>query len=130
MNYHVSDFVIRLKNATGAKRKKVVAPYSRLVKDIASVLVKEGFLESVKESVIDEKKVLEVTIRYQRRSSVLTGVSIFSKPSLRIYTNKGNISKLENKGRNTLVLSTNKGVMTGKEAQKKGVGGEILFEVW
>lgn len=130
MNYHVSDFVIRLKNAAAAKRKKVIVTYSSLTKEIAGVLVKEGFLESVKESMIDEKKVLEATIRYQRRSSVLTGVSIFSKPSLRVYTNKANISKLENKGRNTLVLSTNQGVMTGKEAQKKGVGGEILFEVW
>lgn len=130
MNHKVSDFIIRLKNASLAKRRKVILPYSRIAKDIAKVLVKEGFLESVKETKDEEAKTIEVEIKYRKRMPILSGVLIVSKPSLRVYVKAGNIGKIERRSRNTLILSTNSGIMTGKEAYKKGVGGELLFEIW
>lgn len=130
MNHLVSDSVTRIKNALMARRKEVRLPYSRLVKEIGKVLVKEKYLKNIKEEVEEGKKVLIATVQYERRIPVITDIAILSKPSLRLYADKAEIAKRERRGRHTFVLSTSKGVMTGKEAQKQGVGGELLFEVW
>lgn len=129
MTYQVSDFIIRIKNACLAKRHSLDLPYSKLNKEIGKVLVKEGFLENIKEKEISGKKTLEASIRYENRCPVLTEVEIVSKPSLRVYTKAKNVSR--RKGTLGMsILSTNLGVMTEKEAKKKGVGGEFLFRVW
>lgn len=130
MNHLVSDSITRIKNALMARRKEVRLPYSRLVKEIGNVLVKEKYLKNIKEEVEEEKKVLIATVQYERRIPVITDIAILSKPSLRLYADKAEIVRRERRGRHTVVLSTSKGVMTGKEAQKQGVGGELLFEVW
>ena len=130
MNYKIADFIIRIKNAASAKRHEVVLPYSNINEEIGKVLVKERFLEEIKEGEIDYKKVLIAKIAYEGRNPVLTDVSIESKPSLRVYSKKSAINETGKRGLNTAILSTNKGVMTGKEAWKKGVGGELLFKVW
>lgn len=130
MNYKVSDFVIRLKNAAMAKRREVVLPYSRLNHDIGKVLIKKRFLDDLKEDVVNEKKVLVVKINYENRSPVLTNVSIISKPSLRVYIGVSDIAKIERKRLSTVVISTSKGIMSGEEARKEGIGGEALFEIW
>lgn len=129
MNYQVSDLLIRIKNACLAKRKKTTLPYSRINKSIGKLLVKENFLEDLKEEIKDGKKVLVAQIRYERRSPVLNDVLIISKPSLRVYVSTKNISKTQ-RGLGVSVLSTNKGIMTGREAKKIGVGGELLFKIW
>ena len=125
-----TDFVIRLKNASLAKRKKVLIPYCNINKRVGRILVKEGFLESIKEAEASHKKVLEAVIKYERRNPVLTDVAIVSKPSLHVYTEAKNIPAIQRRGRVTVILSTNKGVMTGKDAYKKGIGGEVLFKIW
>lgn len=129
MNYSVSDFIIRIKNAALAKRRSVILPYSNLNKAIGKILVKENFLNDIKESEVDKKKSLVASIRYEKRESVLNSVRVVSKPSLRIYIGAGDITKIERKGLKTIVLSTSKGVLTGKEAKEKEVGGELLFEI-
>ena len=129
MNYHVADFVIRIKNSSHAHRKEVYMPYSKLSQAIAKVLVKEGFLSDVKEEVIDNKKQLLVTLTYVNRRPIVEGVKIISKPSLREYATKKKISAAHN-GSMVSVLSTSQGVMSGREANKKGVGGELLFQIW
>jgi small subunit ribosomal protein S8 len=126
MNHKVSDFLIRIKNASLARRREVNLPYSKVNKEIGKVLVKEGFLEEIK----DNKGTLVATIKYDRRSPVLSGMTVVSKPSLRIYKGTKEIAGVERKGKHTVVLTTSMGVMTGKDARKKGVGGEILFEIW
>ncbi|MEK7571140.1 MAG: 30S ribosomal protein S8 [Patescibacteria group bacterium] len=129
MNYTVGDFVIQLKNASLARKKEIVTSYANISKAIAKVLVKEGFLESVNEETIDGKRSLVVKLRYVRRKPTLTDVSLVSKPSLRTYVPSGTINREQ--GRSAIaVLSTNIGVITGKEAVKKNVGGELLFKVW
>lgn len=129
MNYQIADFIIRLKNASLAKRRKIVVPYHNINKAVGKVLVKEGFLESLKEVNVSGKKVLEIVIKYDRRNPVLTDVLIVSKPSLRVYTNSKNILEVQKKGTYTAILSTNKGIMTGKDARKNAIGGEVLFKV-
>lgn len=130
INHQVSDFVIRLKNASMARRHEVFVPFSNISKSIGGVLVKEHFLENIKEEVVDGKKMLKGTIKFERRHPVITNVEVISKPSLRVYTGKSEIGKRERKRMGTVVLSTSQGVMSGKEAQKKKVGGELLFEIW
>lgn len=130
MNHTVSDFVIRIKNAARARRREILAPYTRITREIAKVLQKEGFLEEVKEQTVDKKKMLILKIRYKNRSPVLTDVKIISKPSIRVYTPSKNINASQRKGMFIFVLSTSKGILTGHEAVKKNLGGEILFKVW
>ena len=130
MNYLIADFIIRIKNSALSKRKEVPLPFSNINKEIGKVLVREGFLESVKEETKDNKKSLKAVIRYERRIPVLTDVEIISKPSLRVYLPAKRILEIGKRGRKKVVVSTNQGVMTAMEANKKGLGGEILFSIW
>lgn len=130
MNYLVSDFIIRIKNGSLSKRKEVILPYSNINREIGKVLVKEGFLESIKESEKGGKRELKATIRYEQRIPVLTDVLIISKPSLRVYATVKKIPEIEKRGRRKIIVSTSQGVMTSKDARTKGLGGEILFAVW
>ncbi len=129
MTYQIGDFIIRLKNACMARRKSVIFSYSKINKAIGDILVKERFLESITEEIEDGKKTLVGNIRYEKRKPALIDVVIVSKPSLRIYTSAKNVGK-KNKGFGIDVLSTSVGILTGKEAKKKQVGGELLFTIW
>jgi small subunit ribosomal protein S8 len=130
MNHSVSDFIIRIKNASMAHRREVVLPYSNINKEIGKVLKKEGFLEEIKEGKDGNTRILQAVIKYEKRNPVLTDVIIVSKPSLRVYKPSKTIRSIERKGKHKVLLSTSQGVMSGYDAQKKGVGGEILFEIW
>ncbi len=130
MNHLVSDFVIRIKNGALSKRREVILPFSKINKEIGRVLVKEGFLESIKEETNAGKKELRGVIKYENRIPVLTNVIVISKPSLRVYSSSKRLSDIAKRGKRKLIVSTSQGVMTSAEAQKKGLGGEILFSVW
>ncbi len=125
--YH--DFVIQLKNAAMARKKDIVTPYANLNKAIAKALIKEGFLETVKEETEDGKRSLSIRLRYQRRKPAITDLLLISKPSLRKYVTTGEIARIQGKA-TVAILSTNTGVISGREAIKKGVGGELLFKIW
>jgi small subunit ribosomal protein S8 len=130
MNHLVSDFVIRIKNSALSKRKEVILPFSNINKEIGKVLVKEGFLESIKENASSGKKEIKGIIRYEKRIPVLTDIKIISKPSLRVYSSSKKLSEIAKRGKRKIIISTSQGVMTSSEAQKKGLGGEILFAIW
>lgn len=130
MNYRVADFVIRIKNASSARRKKVEFSFSKLTKNMASLLMKEGFLKGVKEEEKEGKKIITAEIAYDKRMPVFSDVRIISKPSLRIYADANHLAKQEKRGLGDIVVSTSSGLMMGKEALKKGLGGELLFEIW
>jgi len=76
------------------------------------------------------KKELKAIIRYENRIPVLTDVKIISKPSLRVYSPSKKLSEIAKRGKRKIIVSTSQGVMTSYEAQKKGLGGEILFAIW
>lgn len=130
MNYTLGDFVIRVKNAVRAHRKTVSAPATKVTKGIAKLLEKEGFLKAVKEVEQEGKKTLSAELVYDKRTAAFTDVRIISKPSLRVYATAVELEKAEKRGLGKIVVSTSAGVMTGKEALKKGLGGELLFEIW
>lgn len=123
------DFIIQLKNAAGARKKSVTLPYANISKAVAKVLIKEGFLDSLKEETVDGKRLLTVQLRFQSRKPAITDVVLFSKPSLRKYITASEVGRIQGKS-SIAVISTNAGVLSGKEAVKKGVGGELLFKIW
>lgn len=130
MNYLVSDFVSGIKNAVNAKRRETVLPFSKLNIEIAKVLIQEEFLEKVLEEILENKKMIKVKIKYDKRTPRFIDATLISKPSLRSYISAKKIHDVEKRGRKTLIISTSQGVITGKEAIKKGIGGEVLFAIW
>lgn len=130
MNYRVSDLIIRIKNGARAKRKEVALDNLKINQAICKVLVTEGFLESFETGIKDNKKVLIAKIKYDKRVPNFTDVLVVSKPSLRKYATAKEIPGIQRKGRHTIILSTNKGIMTGREALKRNMGGEVLFRIW
>jgi small subunit ribosomal protein S8 len=129
VNDPIGDMIIQIKNAAMAHHHEVELPYSRMKFDVAVILKQEGYLESVEKMGADTKKTLKIALRYANREPVLTDVKRKSKPGLRVYVGKKFIPKVVG-GMGIAILSTPQGVMTGKEAQKRGVGGELLCEIW
>src|SRR3989344_2359245 len=124
VNYPIGDFLIRIKNTALAGKREVNIPATNLIREVARLLEKEGFLENVSY----QKSKLMANVTYKNKMPVLLGLRLVSKPGLRIYTSCSELKK--RKGSETLLISTQKGVMTQKEAIKKTLGGEIIAEVW
>jgi small subunit ribosomal protein S8 len=112
-----------------AKRKQVEFTYSKMSKEIAKVLVKENYLQDLKEETKDGRKILVGKIRYEKRMPVFSDCEVISKPSLRVYIEAKNLKKIQG-GLGISVISTNQGIMPGYQARKKGLGGEMLFKIW
>ena len=124
INYPVGDFLIRLKNAVIAGNKEVSVPETKLIKAVASVLKKEGYVENIK--VGEGNMVVSLAIR--RKEPVLMNIKLVSKPGLRIYMK---VDELENiRGPFFVILSTPLGILTGREAVKKSIGGEVIARIY
>lgn len=129
-NSTVTDFIIRIKNAANARRKEVVLPSSKFCKKIAGVLTQEGILTGVKEEVKDGKNVLIGTIHYKNRKPVFSDVVIVSRPAIHVHVPYLDLlRRMRRTGAICILLSTSQGVMTAKDAYKKKIGGEVLFEI-
>lgn len=129
VNDSVGDLLAQIKNAYMAGRSVVVLPHSKMKEALARILAREGYLASVEVAGETYKKTLELTLRYQGKSPAMTDVKRKSKPGLRIYVRSEGIPTVVG-GMGTAILSTPQGIMTGKEAKKKHIGGELLCEVW
>ena len=126
----VGDFIIRLKNAGAVKKASVSVPYSALKYAIAEKLKNAGFVSSIEKKGKKVKKTLDVVLKYDSEGlSVIQGVKRVSKPGRRLYRSAREIIPVRY-GHGALILSTPKGILTGKEARKENVGGEALFEIW
>jgi len=125
----VADILIRIKNAYLAGQKSLQAPYSRARQEVVKILASEGFVKKVEVRQKKGKKTLELTLLYKGKKPALEGVKRISKSSLRVYVKKGKIKKVL-AGFGISIISTSQGLMTGKKARKKGLGGELVCEVW
>lgn len=126
----IADMLTRIRNANNAKHESVEIPASNMKKQIAQILVDEGYIKSF--NVIDDGKqdVIKVFLKYgPNKSKVLQGLKRFSKPGLRTYVGKEEIPQVM-RGLGVAIVSTSKGVMTDKAARKENVGGEVLAFVW
>lgn len=126
----IGDFIIRLKNAGAVGHESVTAPHSKLKMAVAEVLSKEGFVGAVEKSGKKVRKSISVQLLKKNDGSPrISEVKRLSKPSRRIYKSVNEIFPVRY-GKGALILSTPKGILTGKDARKEGVGGEALFEIW
>lgn len=126
----IADMLTRIRNANNAKHQTVDIPASNMKKAIAEILVAEGYVKSY--SVIDDGKqgVIRVTLKYlPGKQKVIRGIRRVSKPGLRIYASCENMPNVMN-GLGIAIVSTSKGIMTGKKARSLNVGGEVLAFVW
>lgn len=128
VNDSISDLLIRIKNSYLARHKTLSAPYFKLGEKLINILVKEGYIEDVKVEGIKKKNFL-IKLKYDKKTPALTNLERVSKPGLRIYVRKNNLPRVL-KGLGITILSTSKGLMTGKDARKRGLGGEVLCRVW
>ncbi|HEY4517454.1 MAG TPA: 30S ribosomal protein S8 [Candidatus Paceibacterota bacterium] len=126
----IGDFIIRLKNAGAVKKESVSVPFSALKLAVAEKLKDAGFVASIDKKGKKVRKTLDVVLKYDHDGiHVIHGVKRISKPGRRMYRSVSEIMPVRY-GHGTLVLSTPKGILTGKEARKQNVGGEALFEIW
>ena len=126
----IADMLTRIRNASSAKHPTVDIPASNLKKQIAQILLDEGYIKAFK--VVDDGKqgVIKVTLKYtDSKAQVITGLRRVSKPGLRIYSNCKDMPRVM-KGLGIAIVSTSKGIMTDKKAREMNVGGEILAFVW
>lgn len=125
----IADMLVAIKNAGNAGKVNVLVPYSGYKMNIARALFQEGYIKSYAQKKLKSGDVLEIDLAYANDKPRITQVKRISKPSRRLYTNAKHIAPVR-QGQGAVFLSTPKGVMTGKQARKEMVGGEILFQIW
>jgi small subunit ribosomal protein S8 len=122
----IADMLTRIRNALTVKHEEVEIPNSKIKAEIARILVEEGFIESYK---VEDNKIV-VTLKYgPKNEKVISGIKRISKPGLRVYASVDTMPVVLG-GMGIAILSTNKGILTNKQAKAAKVGGEVLAYVW
>ena len=131
MSDPIADMLTRIRNANTAKHDTVEIPASKMKTAIAEILLKEGFIKAYDIKEEGSFSTIVITLKYgaDKNEKIITGIKRISKPGLRVYANKNEIPKVLG-GLGTAILSTNRGIITDKEARKLQVGGEVLAFVW
>lgn len=128
----IADLLFRIKNAYLADKKAVSVPYSKVKESLAKLLLQKGFVEKVKIRSLPRNpklKTIEISLKYKDKKPALTDVKRVSKPGVRIFVKKEKMLQGLS-GLGTVILSTPQGLMTRKEARKRGLGGEVVCEIW
>jgi small subunit ribosomal protein S8 len=128
----IADMLTRIRNAVHARHQRVDVPASRFKAEIARILEQEGYIQGFK--TVEDGEAPQATIRLflkygPRGENVITGLERVSRPGRRVYLSRGDVPKVMG-GLGTNILTTSRGVMTGREAVKVGVGGEVLCNIW
>jgi len=130
MSDPLADMFTRVRNAASARHETVRVPLSKVKRSIAVVLKEEGFITNIGEVKDGSRAYLELKISYgDDRRAVLSGIRRVSRPGLRVYVNKREIPRVFG-GLGIAIMSTSSGVMSGREAWRRQVGGEVLCYVW
>jgi small subunit ribosomal protein S8 len=126
----IADMLTRVRNASRARHQEVVVPASRTKREIARILKDEGFIADVVEEQQGPGRVLRLTLKYVGgKAPVVSGLKRISKPGLRVYAGKTEIPRVLG-GLGIVIVSTSQGIMTGAQAHRAQLGGEILAYVW
>ena len=130
VNDPVADFLTRVRNALSAQHDTVVIPSSKLKVELARILREQGYIEDYGTEPARVGEALRIRLKYtDERASVISGLKRVSTPGRRTYVHSGEIPKILG-GMGTTIISTSRGVMTGHDAKRAGVGGELVARVW
>ena len=126
----IADMLTRIRNASMARHRELTLPSSRIKREIARILVDEGFVESFSTQQDGVQETLTLQLKYvEGKTPVVSGLKRISKPGLRVYARKTEIPRVLG-GLGLAILSTSHGIMTGSQARKLNLGGEVLCYVW
>jgi small subunit ribosomal protein S8 len=126
----IADLLTRIRNANTANHPSVDIPASKMKYAVAEILKEEGFIRAVERVPEGPQGMLRVTLKYgPEKEKVITGLRRISRPGLRVYTGRGEIPRVLG-GLGLVIMSTSKGIMSGKRAKREGCGGEVLAYVW
>ena len=126
----IADMLTRIRNANAMRYEEVIIPSSKLKLEIANIFKNEGYIYIFE--LVDEDKVeknIKITLKYNNKERVITGLKRISKPGLRVYAKVEDVPRVLN-GLGTAIISTSQGLMTDKEARSKNLGGEVLLYIW
>ena len=131
INDTISDMLTRLRNANLAKHQIVEVPSTKMTRNIANILLEEGFIQSFEEITDINKTQLLLSLKYKgkKREPIITALKRISRPGLRVYANRKELPRVLG-GLGIAVISTSQGVMTDDKARHQGLGGEVLCYVW
>jgi small subunit ribosomal protein S8 len=126
----IADMLTRIRNANTAHHETVDIPASRMKKAVAEILREEGFVRNIEVLPEGPQGTIRVTLKYgPEKEKVITNLRRISRPGLRVYTGRGEIPRVLG-GLGLVIMSTSKGIMSGKRAKREGCGGEVLAYVW
>ncbi|ACO31784.1 MULTISPECIES: 30S ribosomal protein S8 [Acidobacterium] len=126
----VADFLTRIRNAIRARHQKLDVPASKLKAEIARILKEEGYIANYKTTEEEGRAILRVYLKYgSNNEAAIRDLSRVSRPGCRVYIGRDEIKRVQG-GLGISIMTTPRGVMTGRQARREGVGGEILCEVW
>jgi len=123
------NLLTQIKNAQAVKKESIKLAYSKMDEEVLTILEKNHYVGDFKRLGKGAKRILEINLKYPTSGVAIEGVNFVSKPSRRIYVGYKEIKPIR-RGYGLLVLSTPKGILTGKEARKMKVGGQMLFKIW
>ena len=131
VNDTISDMLTRLRNANLARHQIVQVPSTKMTRNIANILLEEGFIQNVEEGGENFSKYLLLSLKYKgkNRQPIITALKRVSKPGLRVYANRKELPRVLG-GLGIAVISTSQGVMTDNKARHQGLGGEVLCYIW
>ena len=125
----IADMLTRIRNAINVRKSEVSLPHSKIKEHVARSLMANGFLESVNVTDLAVGKQLHIVINSEDANARITEIKRLSKPGRRVYSNAAEMPTVK-RGRGVVIVSTSKGLMTGKEAKQQGLGGELLVSVY
>jgi small subunit ribosomal protein S8 len=126
----IADMLTRIRNANTAHHETVDIPASKMKKAVGDILLEEGFIRNIVVVPEGPQQTIRVTLKYgPEKEKVITGLRRISRPGLRVYTGRGEIPRVLG-GLGLVIMSTSKGIMSGKRAKREGCGGEVLAYVW
>ncbi len=125
----IADFLTRLRNANKARKAELMVPYSKIKADIARILKQEGYITNYEIEMTGAVPRIKVVGKFVNKLPAITGLRRISKPGLRKYVGAGEIPRVLG-GMGISILSTPRGIVTGREARMQNVGGEVLAYVW
>ncbi len=125
----IADMLTRIRNANQMRYTEVEIPASRIKEEIARILKEEGYIANYKIIKSDVQNTIILNLKYDNKTRVITGLKRISKPGLRVYAKASEMPQVLN-GLGIAIVSTSKGLMTGRDARKQSLGGEVLAYVW